>query len=771
MAKHIGFAGDAKRTRLVEQRMQQMILNHAVGDAQESSLLTELAEYLRVTFGADVCLLYSQSLEQGIVAIEENCTQYPRSMLIPLVEKLLRQPQCQEHKIAEVAEINSLESLDLCQLPSSLPSSSPSSFPASLQASLQASFQNMVSLLSLKTKEDGLILLGRNQGNRSGQKPWAKGLKDLLTSIGDLGAIALALSRKEETQQTLPQVEISYPYQKLINQITQAIRDHQEINQILKQAITATGTTLKANAGLVLLLKYKDLTWKKSEANSLGMIQVTTVAEWAIPEYKQQLFPPQPTFWVSTSPLCSQALHQAPQPLILQENPVLVMFPLMGATGKSLPGRVLGFLVLEYSPTRQLLPGELELISSVSNQMSYALIQDHTLRQVKAIVDERTAQLQVSLEVQGRLYEKIRHQVDQLRQLNQIKDEFISAISHELRTPLTSMTLAIRMLQEEELTPERQAKYLEVLAQQCQQEISLINDLLGLQQLEENSPLISLERTNIQPILQQLGLTFQQHWTTKALKLKLEVIAENRAMDSMNSLGGIESSSYIAPVAYTGAKDETGNEADTSKYSNIDAEGSFNIKDNILIEDNTVSLHSAVFLDCINDKGDTSSKRDLYSLGNIDIQEEEAEWESLSLLPDMYISTHGDTLQRILAELLTNAGKYSHPATMVILRVEQIFGEIIFSVTNEGEGIASEEQELIFEKFHRAQTAIQRAIPGTGLGLALVKPLVKHLRGKITVVSSPKPTSAQAESAIDKPQAWITCFTVKLPQFLDGGTV
>lgn len=792
MAKHIGLAGDAKSTRLVEQRMQQMILNHAVGDAQESGLLTELAEYLRIIFGADVCLLYSQSLEQGIVTIESHCTQYPRSMLMPLVEKLLRQPQCQDQKIAEVAEINSLGSLDLCQLPSSLPSSS--SFPTSLQASLQESFQNMVSLLSLKTKEDGLILLGRNQGHRSGQKPWAKGQKDLLTAIGDLGAIALALSRKAETQPTPQQGEISYPYQKLINQITQAIRDHQEINQILKQAITATGKTLKANAGLVFLLKYKDLTWKKSEANSLGMIQVTTVAEWATPEYKQQLFPSQPAFWVSASPLCAQALHQAPQPLILQEDPILVMFPLMGATGKALPGRVLGFLVLEYSPTRQLLPGELELISSVSNQMSYALIQDHTLRQVKAIVDERTAQLQVSLEVQGRLYEKIRHQVDQLRQLNQIKDEFISAISHELRTPLTSMTLAIRMLQEEQLTPQRQAKYLDVLAQQCQQEIALINDLLGLQQLEENSPLISLEKTNIQPILQQLGLTFQQHWTTKALKLKLEVITENPAAGDINSIGNINSKSYITYSVNLDANANTNHKSDLDFNSNMSIEGKINRKvcinergdipkepdmhnsENTLNLANTpkindtLSLSDTNFSDGINKRGSINSTDTMYSLENIDIQDASTEGNSLSLLPEMYISTHGDTLQRVLAELLTNAGKYSHPATMVILRVEQMVGEIIFSVTNEGEGIPPEEQELIFEKFHRAQTAIQQAIPGTGLGLALVKPLVKHLQGKVTVVSSPKAESAP-ESGTDKPQGWTTCFTVKLPQFLDDGTV
>lgn len=739
MAKYIGSAGDAKSTRLVEQRIQQLILSHANGNTNGSSLGTQLAEYLRVVFGVDICLLYSQNQEQGIVAIEGNCSSYPRSILMPLLDQLLAQPQFRERKIAEVVEINNLEGLEICQLPSSP----------------QTSFQNMVSLLSLETEGEGLVLLGRNQGNRlgnrSGNSTWVKGQKNLLKNLGTLLAIALALGCK--IQQTHQQLDISYPYQKLTNQITQTIRDHQEISQILKQAITATSQTLKANAGLVLLLKHKDMTWKKAEANSLKMIQVTTAAQWAIPGYEQQLFPSQSAFWVSTSPLCSQALQQAPQPLIIKENSVLVMFPLMGAAGKSLPGKVLGFLVLEYSPTRQLLPGELELISSVSNQLSYALIQDQTLRQVKAIVDERTAQLQVSLEVQGRLYEKIRHQVDQLRQLNQIKDEFISAISHELRTPLTSMTLAIRMLQEEELTPERQAKYLEVLAQQCQQEILLINDLLGLQQLEENSPLISLERTNIQPILQQLGLTFQQHWTTKALKLKLEIITDNSTAGSIISSGSIKPRIYIAATG------------EIPFLINIIKKNDISSKTNTLIESDTNLLHS------INKKSDLSFSEDLSSEVNTDNQREDLDEKPLSLLPEIYISTHADTLLRILAELLTNAGKYSHPDTIVVLRVEQMLGEIRFSVTNEGAGIPPEEQDLIFEKFHRAQPAVQQAIPGTGLGLALVKPLVKHLRGKITVASSPNPKLVNAKPTSDKPQSWITCFTVKLPQFLDGGKV
>jgi signal transduction histidine kinase len=111
--------------------------------------------------------------------------------------------------------------------------------------------------------------------------------------------------------------------------------------------------------------------------------------------------------------------------------------------------------------------------------VSATIIQNQTLRQVQSLVEDRTAQLQRSLEVQAKLYEKTRQQIDQLQQLNQLKEEFMSSMSHELRTPLTTMSLAIRMLRQPELPLERREKYLEILEQECNKEIDLINDLLS----------------------------------------------------------------------------------------------------------------------------------------------------------------------------------------------------------------------------------------------------------------------------------------------------
>ncbi len=725
MAKLPQHDGDRKNSRLVEQQRQQefqqqtqqaihhIILGHTRGNCQGNQgnrgnhqswqLLTELASYLRSSFGVDFCLLCPPQQGNGILVTADESYSCCRSPLISwLVASELLVPSGEMIAVQNLQNFQNLPEIDRTSLP--------------------PSFRDMVSLLGIETptSEDltnnnesltgsltrnlaenlaenstgewiisgGLVLLGCCQ-----EQNWTQGQQELLRTLVPLVAIALHQSQIQH------QLDICYPYQKLVNQITQAIRDHEEINQILQQAITAIGQTLGATTGTILLLKYKEPAWKRADRKSLEMITAHKAAQWSAPQNFSPLLPQKVSFSLALSPLCGQAFQQAPQPLMMTTNPGGVIFPLMGAMGHAHPARVLGFLVLEYHPVRQLLEGELELISSVSNQISYALIQDQTLRQVKAIVDDRTAQLQTSLEVQGRLYEKIRHQVDQLRQLNQIKDEFISAISHELRTPLTSMSLAIRMLREETLTPAKQAKYLEVLEEQCQQEILLINDLLALQQLEENSPLISLETIDLQPLLQQLAQTFHRHWTTKALTLELEIVT----VPAPNSKAG------NVKVANTKAGNS---KAETSHPKSI----------KVVTDENTFGA---------------------------------------SPLPAISLITHPDSLQRILAELLTNAGKYSDPDTTVRLRIEQAAAETIFKIVNEGDGIAPEEQDLIFEKFHRTKTAVKKTIAGTGLGLALVKPLVKHLRGKISVSSKPQD---------DRP-TWVTCFTVKLPHLQVDDTV
>ena len=81
--------------------------------------------------------------------------------------------------------------------------------------------------------------------------------------------------------------------------------------------------------------------------------------------------------------------------------------------------------------------------------------------------------------------------------------------------------------------------------------------------------------------------------------------------------------------------------------------------------------------------------------------------------------------------------------------------QISITISNYGAGISAEELPYIFDKFRRGQGVTDRAVPGTGLGLALVKYLVDHLNGAIDVSSE----------KTDDPGVFLTTFVVTLPQF------
>lgn len=115
------------------------------------------------------------------------------------------------------------------------------------------------------------------------------------------------------------------------------------------------------------------------------------------------------------------------------------------------------------------------------------------------------------------------------------------------------------------------------------------------------------------------------------------------------------------------------------------------------------------------------------------------------------------SLERILAELLNNACKYTPDGGEIVLSVAQKKSEgknfpnssTIFTISNQAE-IPIDQLPRIFEKFYRVPKADRWKQGGTGLGLALVQKLLERLQGTIHVESS---------------EGWTT-FTIELFQLL-----
>nr|WP_253945707.1 GAF domain-containing sensor histidine kinase [Nocardioides sp. zg-DK7169] len=94
-----------------------------------------------------------------------------------------------------------------------------------------------------------------------------------------------------------------------------------------------------------------------------------------------------------------------------------------------------------------------------------------------------------------------------------------------------------------------------------------------------------------------------------------------------------------------------------------------------------------------------------------------------------------DEMDRVVSNLLGNAVKYSPEGGTVRLSLRRVGGEIELCVTDEGIGISAEDQERLFEEFYRSTNPIALALPGTGLGLPIVRRIVDRHGGRIEVDS------------------------------------
>jgi signal transduction histidine kinase len=87
----------------------------------------------------------------------------------------------------------------------------------------------------------------------------------------------------------------------------------------------------------------------------------------------------------------------------------------------------------------------------------------------------------------------------------------------------------------------------------------------------------------------------------------------------------------------------------------------------------------------------------------------------------------------VLRNLLDNAVKYSLPDPRITVTLGRTnTGRVRIAVADNGPGIPIPLRPLIFKRFVRLGSELERSTPGTGLGLFLVKSLVRQMRGKVS---------------------------------------
>jgi signal transduction histidine kinase len=93
------------------------------------------------------------------------------------------------------------------------------------------------------------------------------------------------------------------------------------------------------------------------------------------------------------------------------------------------------------------------------------------------------------------------------------------------------------------------------------------------------------------------------------------------------------------------------------------------------------------------------------------------------------------SMEQVLGNLISNAIRHTPAGESVELRAVREADEILFSVSDTGEGIPPLHLPRLFERFHRVDRARSRSSGGAGLGLAIVRSLVTALGGSVEVRS------------------------------------
>ncbi|MFO7815069.1 MAG: ATP-binding protein [Halanaerobiales bacterium] len=124
----------------------------------------------------------------------------------------------------------------------------------------------------------------------------------------------------------------------------------------------------------------------------------------------------------------------------------------------------------------------------------------------------------------------------------------------------------------------------------------------------------------------------------------------------------------------------------------------------------------------------------------INLLKENAENKNISLeiemaekLPLVYMVK--EQIEQVLINLIDNAIKYTPENGEIKIKVDKDRDRLYFSIEDNGIGIPKDDQERIFERFYRVDKARSRKLGGTGIGLSIVRNIIKQHGSEVKVES------------------------------------
>ncbi|WP_227498668.1 ATP-binding protein [Synechococcus sp. PCC 7336] len=299
-------------------------------------------------------------------------------------------------------------------------------------------------------------------------------------------------------------LKAAFSFEKKLKKIVGKVRDSLDENQILKTAVDelAIGLGIKCcNASLFDFEKRTSTIFYEYSTLEMATRRIAWMEDF--PELYQHLIRGQ------HFQFCSLLPHP------IRGRVAMLACPIIDEQG------VLGDLWLVNHPNYTFTDRDISLVRQVAYQCATAVRQ-------------------------ARLFREVQTKLEQLEELNRLKDDFLSTVSHELRSPITNLRMALTMLatsldleevvsksyDPQSVSENSTARYLRISYEECQRERKLIEDLLELQQFEFSARPLQTELISLQDWLPRLTVPFQMRARKRQQNFHLDIASNLPAIAS-----------------------------------------------------------------------------------------------------------------------------------------------------------------------------------------------------------------------------------------------
>ncbi|MFC7395379.1 HAMP domain-containing sensor histidine kinase [Scopulibacillus cellulosilyticus] len=123
----------------------------------------------------------------------------------------------------------------------------------------------------------------------------------------------------------------------------------------------------------------------------------------------------------------------------------------------------------------------------------------------------------------GKIAASINHMAVELREIEQLRQEFVSNVSHEIQSPLTSISGFAQALKNEELTSESRRHYLDIIETESKRLSKLSDNLLKLTSLESEHHPFEASEYRLDQQLRSIILACEPQWIEKNIKMDIDL--------------------------------------------------------------------------------------------------------------------------------------------------------------------------------------------------------------------------------------------------------